>query len=211
MSLSPDECKWSERLTPTQRGMRCGFTGTCACEWDVLEEVAMSTVWNTVEKEGGQKRVISACVYHSRLLPTPLPLKLSPPQPPYAYRASHRKTHWPQRVEECVCGCAFVCPASPINLNTFLYFPLDSVLHLKFQPTIKRAWITSCPVPVTSSLTSIWPHAVFFNCHYNCVSWRACSPYSHMLSPACIMNTHTCRPTLTPLQMKYLSRQCWVS
>lgn len=48
----------------------------------MLEEVVMSMVWNTVEKEGGQKRVISACVYHSRLLPTPLPLNLSPPPNP---------------------------------------------------------------------------------------------------------------------------------
>lgn len=29
--ISPYECKWSERLTLTQQGIRCGFTSTPAC------------------------------------------------------------------------------------------------------------------------------------------------------------------------------------
>ena len=36
MSLSLDECKWSERLTPTQQGMRCVFTITCVHECVVV-------------------------------------------------------------------------------------------------------------------------------------------------------------------------------
>lgn len=43
----------------------------------VFEEVAMSAVWKTVEKEGRYKRVTYACVCHPRFfLPTLLPLEL---------------------------------------------------------------------------------------------------------------------------------------
>lgn len=131
MSLSPDECKWSERLTLTQQGMRCGFTGTGVCAWcDVLEEVAMSTVWNTVEKEGRQERVIYACVYHSRFLATPLPLELWPPLPTEHPTGRHTDP----REKRSVFVDVYLCVLLPqINSNTFVYFPLDSVLRLNFS------------------------------------------------------------------------------
>lgn len=160
MSLSPDECKWSERLTLTQQGMRCGFTGTGVCAWcDVLEEVAMSTVWNTVEKvkRGWSMHV---CITPAFSNPTSSGTLAS-----FAHWASHRKTHWPQREEECVCGCVFVCPASTNKLENICVFSSGQCAPSELQLTKKHVWITSCPVPVTSSLTSIWPHAVLFNCH----------------------------------------------
>lgn len=125
MSLSPDECKWSERLTLTPRGVRCGFTDTCVC---VLEEVDVSTVWMVVET------VVRACVCHSRLSPNPAsPRTLTSSACP----ASHRKTRWPRRRRWVRVCLPVPIPkwAEPVFYFFFRQcFPLEStVLHLNFQ------------------------------------------------------------------------------
>lgn len=120
MLLSPDECKWSERLTPTREGMRCGFTGTrvweCVC---VMREMCSSgsTVWNSEWKD-------CECMCPSSVTPTsPWTLTSSSS----SCWASHRKTHWPlQRANDYVCIC------------------------MSWAKTRSQAWIARCPVHVTS-------------------------------------------------------------
>ena len=125
MSLSPDECKWSARLTLTQRGVRCGFTDTCVCVC-VLEEVEVSTVWTAVE-------TVVTPGFHQ----TPLPLELWPP--PAAKHPTGRRAD-PGGAGECVCVCVSRFSNEPNPFFFFfrvcVFFPLDStVLHLNFQLT----------------------------------------------------------------------------
>lgn len=80
MPLSPDECKWSERLTPMQQRMRCGFTGTCVSEMSWSGSFCLL-------------RGRSACVHPT----SPWTLTSS-----HTYRAPHRKKHqFPQGANEC--------------------------------------------------------------------------------------------------------------
>lgn len=117
MSLSPDECKWSERLTPTRQGMRCGFTGTWVCEWDVLEPCLLyGRLWRRYERV----MYACACVGVTRLFRRPhfpsnfdLLRLLSIPQED---SLTAPESGW-ARLWLCVCVSSF-----PNELTTFLCF-----------------------------------------------------------------------------------------
>lgn len=162
MSLSPDECKWSERLAPRQRGSRCGFVSTCV---DVCQR-CKGIEW-------------SILVHHPDLL-----------------------ENWPPWSEA---GISVSVHLSHIQ-NTFIHaFPHWQQLN--------SSWPQSCEsqrfVVVTISLTSLTPLPCYLIATTTVPALMSLFAFKaaqrgHMLSQACIMNTHTCRPTLTPLQMKGL-------
>lgn len=180
MSLSPDECKWSESLVLRQQGLRWGFTGTgvdacqrCKC---------------------GDLRAGHACAGHS---------DIQEHWPPQSLQEEHTLT--PDRSLAYLWMC--ICPASKIH--PFIPSPLDSswipadhravnhnVLCLSPShlhpsdppPTFHR------PLPCYLIATTTMPALM------SLLAFMAVQR-SHMLSQACIIitNTHTCRPTLTPL------------
>lgn len=130
MLLSPDECKWSETLTLTQQGMRCGFTGTCVYVWVRCIEGGCHV---SLYGEEGAARL---------LLLNPA----TPPNPtsrfPWNFDllcSSHRKTRHtdPQRQEERVCVSCF--PYEHICVLS------SGQWHLNFSWRSENVWITrSC-------------------------------------------------------------------
>lgn len=139
MSLSPDECKWSERLTPTQQGMRCGFTGTWACEWDVLElRLLYGRLWRRYE------RVMYACVCVWVSLAS-----FTDPTSPQTLTSSgllsipQEDTLTPSTTPESGWACLWMCicvSCFPKWTDHIFVFSLDSVLRLNFS------WLKTCAV-----------------------------------------------------------------
>ncbi len=133
MSLSPDECKWSERLT---QGMRCGFSGTWVCWGDELELCLLyGRLWRRYE------RVMYACV----CVWVSLASLTHPASPqtltPSACWASHRKTSWPPPESGWACLWMSICVSCfPNEPTTFFVFSLDSALRLNFS------WLKTCAV-----------------------------------------------------------------
>lgn len=95
MSLSPDECKWSERLALQQQGLRCGFTGACA---DACQR-----------RKCIDLRVVRACACHSDLLEH------------WAPRFLQEHTLTPERRRAYLWMC--IRPAS--KTHSFMHLPLD--------------------------------------------------------------------------------------
>lgn len=112
--------------------------------------------------------------------------------------ASHRKTHWPlQRANEFVCICMCICTFYFVNTLIYFLWLLCSIWIWAEQKT--RASSGSQVVPFTSQahlhpLDSTACHLIACTALY-AEELAACSsafsPYNHMLSQACIMNTHT--------------------
>lgn len=163
MALSPDECKWSERSTTTQQGMRCGFTGTRVHERVLVRYDGELELW-------------------PRLPPTGHP--------------TGRHTDLPrERMSVYFRVLLLKCTENIFGLY------LDCVLHLNFSWVITCMVNESQVVPFVSQAHSTACHfiATIAVCAEEPARSLSFSRYSHMVSQACIINTHTCRPTNSPL------------
>lgn len=109
-------------------------------------------------------------------------------------RASHRKTCWPLwRTDEWVHVCV-VLPKLPQHIIYVLVLPLDLIWVSHMQGVNLQQGslcLRLACIHLTSLCTLLSPR------HFH---WRVCSVLtfsskSHVISQACIMNTHTCGPT----------------
>lgn len=168
MSLSPDECKWIERLAPWQQGLRCGLTGACADACQRCKYIGL--------------RAVRAHAFHSDLL-----------------------EHWPPMVSAGIdtdsredghlCEC--VCVLLPKYIHSCIF---ASTGHRAVNHNV--VWLSPSHLYRSDPLCVV----IWFP-PQRCPRWWVCSLLwlyngGHMLSQACIMNTHTCRPTLTPKDLR---------
>ena len=183
MSLSPNECKWSKRLTLTQRGMRSGFTVSPICMYGCVCVCVVR--WRKLH----QYIYCSSCREECWSMHLHFTPALCQPHFPWNFDL---RCLWSIPQEDRltlerrgVClgmfgscflnklNCIFV--VSPQKWGCSIWIPADQKK--------KHMWVRSCAAPVTSPLTFIEHDGTLFNCQYNRVySERSCSSSLHQLA-----------------------------